>query len=488
MTTKLVLGGPGSGKTERVLRVVEEALERGTPPDRIAVVSFTRRAAYEARDRAVDRFGFDPEDAPYFRTLHSLAFRSLGLTRDAVVGRIDWEALEELLGARFTGRTGAEDGMAVGVPLGDRMVAIEGYARARCISLEEAWREHDEAVGWWALQRFDATYRRYKEDLGRWDFSDMIEAFPVHCDPVPVDLAILDEAQDLTTAQWRMARHAFSRARERWIAGDDDQAIYRWAGADVEHFLSLRVEREVLPTSHRLPVEVFEESRRVISQVERRYAKDFVPKGHRGRVSWVTPETPVDLSEGTWLALARNHAQLADLERAARAQGVVYRTTRGVSVDPEHVRAIRAWEALRRGGRVVGASVNLAQRLRKGSVPVADEEATYALADLGIEDAPIWHEALDKLQAETREYYVVALRGKEKLDAEPRVRISTIHGAKGAEADHVLLRLDVSSRTFRSYQRSPDDEHRVFYVGMTRARKSLTLVESWDRRAYRVPL
>ena len=488
VTTRLVLGGPGAGKTERMMRKVETALERGVPPDRIAYTSFTRRAAYEARDRAAERFGFTQDDAPHFRTLHALAFRALGLSRAAVVGQADWEALGELLRTPFSGRTRPEDGMATGIPIGDRMVTIDGYARARCLTLEEAWREHDESVGWWALRRFDEAYRQYKADLGRWDFADMIEAFPVECDPLPVEVAILDEAQDLTTAQWRMARHAFSRATEKWIAGDDDQAIYPWAGADVERFLSLKVEREVLPTSHRLPVEVFREAGRVISQVERRYEKRFVPRGHRGTVSWVTPETPVDLSQGTWLALARNHAHLEGFERMARTQGVVYRTARGLSVDPEHVRAIRTWEALRRGGRVVGASVNRALGLCKGATPVADEKTTYGLEDLGIEDAPIWHDALDRLPAETREYYVMALRGKERLDDEPRVRISTIHGAKGAEADHVLLKLDVSSRTFRSYQRSPDDEHRVFYVGMTRARKTLTLMECWDRQAYRMPL
>ena len=63
MTTRLVLGGPGSGKTARMIRAVEGALERGVPPDRIAYTSFTRRAAYEARDRAAERFGLSDRNA-----------------------------------------------------------------------------------------------------------------------------------------------------------------------------------------------------------------------------------------------------------------------------------------------------------------------------------------------------------------------------------------------------------------------------------------
>ena len=64
VTTRLVLGGPGAGKTERMMRAVEEALERGVPPDRIAYTSFTRRAAHEARDRAAERFDAGPGGCP----------------------------------------------------------------------------------------------------------------------------------------------------------------------------------------------------------------------------------------------------------------------------------------------------------------------------------------------------------------------------------------------------------------------------------------
>jgi superfamily I DNA/RNA helicase len=62
-------------------------------------------------------------------------------------------------------------------------------------------------------------------------------------------------------------------------------------------------------------------------------------------------------------------------------------------------------------------------------------------------------------------------------DAEPVVSVSTIHGAKGHEADHVVLYNQMSGRTEESYIRNPDQEHRVWYVGATRAKEELTIVE-----------
>ena len=89
--TKIILGPPGTGKTHTLLNRVEEELARGTPPDRIAFLAFTKKAATEARDRAMKKFDLEEQHLPYFRTLHSFAFHQLGLTKAEVMSRDNYK-------------------------------------------------------------------------------------------------------------------------------------------------------------------------------------------------------------------------------------------------------------------------------------------------------------------------------------------------------------------------------------------------------------
>ena len=87
-----------------------------------------------------------------------------------------------------------------------------------------------------------------------------------------------------------------------------------------------------------------------------------------------------------------------------------------------------------------------------------------------------WYAVLLGIPEEAREYYRSVLRRKRSITSAPTVRIDTIHGVKGAEADHVLLLTDQTARTVQGMLREPDHEHRVFYVGCTRAKASVQIV------------
>ena len=88
----IVIGPPGTGKTTTLLNLVDKYLKE-TDPDKIGYFAFTQKAAYEARDRAMDKFNYSEDDLPYFRTLHSLAFRRLGINKDNVMQRRHYEDL-----------------------------------------------------------------------------------------------------------------------------------------------------------------------------------------------------------------------------------------------------------------------------------------------------------------------------------------------------------------------------------------------------------
>jgi DNA helicase-2/ATP-dependent DNA helicase PcrA len=75
-------------------------------------------------------------------------------------------------------------------------------------------------------------------------------------------------------------------------------------------------------------------------------------------------------------------------------------------------------------------------------------------------------------------------RDKEELKKEPRIKLSTIHGAKGGEADHVMLLTDLSRKADEGFIKNRDSERRVFYVGATRAKKSLHIIRSNSSREF----
>ena len=93
----IVLGPPGTGKTTTLLNKVDDYLKQ-TDPDKIGYFAFTQKAAHEARDRAIKKFNLTEDDLPYFRTLHSLAFRKLGLKKDQVMQQRHYKDLGSKLG------------------------------------------------------------------------------------------------------------------------------------------------------------------------------------------------------------------------------------------------------------------------------------------------------------------------------------------------------------------------------------------------------
>ena len=99
-----------------------------------------------------------------------------------------------------------------------------------------------------------------------------------------------------------------------------------------------------------------------------------------------------------------------------------------------------------------------------------------------------WHQALEKINLQDRAYLMRLELGDEDITKKPRIKISTIHAAKGGECDNVLLTTDMNIKTYTAYQKDSDDEKRVFYVGATRAKEELHVLLPQTTMHFRLAL
>jgi superfamily I DNA/RNA helicase len=158
------------------------------------------------------------------------------------------------------------------------------------------------------------------------------------------------------------------------------------------------------------------------------------------------------------------------------------------------------WERLRRGGEVtVDEAEKVYDEMSSGvgytrghkKLPAwQDRDQLVTMQDLkeagGLLADDLWRKALNRrMKPEEESYMVKVLQGGQKLTERPKIRISTMHGAKGAQADHVVILLDIAWRTLDEAKYLPDDEARTWYVAVTRAKQKLTIVRARNyQRSY----
>lgn len=503
MTPEIVLGPPGTGKTTTLIGIVEEELANGTHPSRIGYLSFTRRAATEAMERALSKFtGMKRTDFQYFRTLHSLCFRTMGLSSSEILEGRRLEEFGNVVGYKITGRFSLEDGTVFGFEKGDRLLFMENLARVRGVPLRQVYDEDDDELSFWEVERFASALAAYKADLGVIDFTDMLHRFLDSGTTIDLDVLLVDEAQDLSLLQWQVVQKLSQGVRRFVIAGDDDQAIYRWAGADVDMFVQMEGEARVLDQSWRVPRAVQRVADDIVGRIRTRRPKVWRPRDEEGSVQYHPSVDSVELSGPDILVLGRNRYILREFEKSIRALGYLYEFQGARSIRPSVLDAVLTWERLRRGrSGVLGAHARKMYDQMASGTGVArgsktlprigdEEEVTLQIlterGGLLVPHDALWYDALDKLSHVDIAYIRAALRRGEDLLAPPRIRLSTIHGMKGGQAEEVVLLTDMAARTYLEAQRAPDDEARVWYVAVTRARQKLHIVAPRTTRHYKL--
>lgn len=476
----VIYGPPGTGKSTKLLGLMKEHVESGTPVGKIGLVSFTKSAAHELATRA----GIKP--GGNISTMHSYAFRLAGISRDQVVGPAHLADLSKRIGIEVTGRI-SKDGESFSKE-GDFYLALEAYHRATLgTDIVETYDASPRLGTLSKFRLFCESYPIWKKSHGYVDFQDMLDLALIEEAP-DLDVLFVDEAQDLSASQWKLLDHWAKTIPTIYVAGDDDQAIYEWSGAHVHGMFEFEekhnAHRHVLSQSYRVPVAVFNHANKLLGIVKKRVPKEYKPTANTGTINrrMSLTASDLDLSEQTFI-LYRTHSARKKTEETIRRLGVPYwggSSPLGREGAPSRVvRAISVFYKLKDNLAHMNQvmltpteSKLLADHLA-GSVRKALSEGQY---EYFINHA--WWECFSPRDLETFKYLRLMDRfwGGRPDKIVPFIQLMTIHESKGKEADHVVLINEITKRVHDGFITNPDQEVRTMYVASTRSKNKLTII------------
>jgi hypothetical protein len=236
-----------------------------------------------------------------------------------------------------------------------------------------------------------------------------------------------------------------------------------------------------LPQSYRVPQSVQNLADKILDLIpsNRRVLKKWKARDERGVVNYIVDIEDVPLHEGNWLVLARYNDRLSKLMPSLKDRGIYFQYKGRKSYKVSLFRTILNYIRWQKGELLSLSEVKDILECA-GSNLKPTEEKMYDLTDLSFSKDIEW---FDKFQVDYEEclYIREMLSMGEKLSKDARVRLSTIHAAKGGEADNVLLILDNTKTIRESSQKSidkADEEHRVWYVGVTRTKQNLYIMSA----------
>ena len=498
-----IFGPPGTGKTTRLISIVQEEIANGTPPDKIAFVSFSRKAAEEARTRAAEKLGMSAEQMVWFRTLHSLAFQWLGMNGRDVLKGIDYNQLGKLLGLEFSANSSvnmSEGTLFTAGKGGDAYLGLIQMARVRGVSLEQQFSDtNDRKLNFQQAKIVEKALNDYKRTMKKRDFVDMIQDFITQDQGPNLDVLIVDEAQDLVPMQCEMVKKVLvPRSKKVFYAGDDDQCIYSWMGVDVKDFLNASTNKIILNKSYRIPLSVHNIAEDLVKRLSTRQTKDWQPTSREGSVVWHYDIMDVDLRTGEWLILARTNYIANKIAALIKDNGYLFwKEGSGWSISPNVLNGIEVWNKICKNHELSISEWKSFSKITQPHVftkhgkkvlTSIDPEKLYSIEHmaecLNVSAETHWNQVVNVSDRELTYINSVRKSGEKIWNGSPRIKISTIHKAKGGEADNVLLMLESSRACANSADQ--DSEVRTFYVGATRARKELHIVESKTENGFKL--
>ena len=526
MADKIVkyIGPPGTGKTHTLLQQIAIDADRYGPKN-VGAVSLTRAALHEIRLRISKELSIHHDDIPHIQTMHSHCFRLLQLSRDKVADTPKWiREFNQWEGGVWKVTEGAG-----GTDLDDVLIAgtetfgIDTTTLNNDIlrGLANLWRQQLIPMDRWhtRVAEWFGAWKRFMRETDLIDYTGMMEAVLHHGWTLPIKVLHIDEGQDLSPLAHALA-HQFGEVCHTvsWY-GDANQAVYRFCGASPESFMDLpHTEKVILDQSYRCSPGIVNYANSVISKCRRWEQAEYRPCMDYGEGARYFMDEP-DLSlPGTHMILNRAKYQVEPWIAWLIANGIPYynpyrKDAAGWNpCDTQIFKALRTHKALVRGDDVPLKDFLImlkhtqakncfnARGAKKDADAIARQAVAQQRLTLSIIDmdkmgfTPAFMEGQGVIGGglkSAQDFFLIKesnssallkqMIARGTLDDEPRVVVGTQHSIKGGSADYVWVDPAWPGRVRQNVigkagTQDYDDEVRLAYVAITRARRGVGIV------------
>ena len=521
-----ILAGAGTGKTRTITYRIANLVDQGfVSPQRVLAVTFTARAAGEMRDR-LRTMGVAGVQA---QTFHAAARRQLKYFWPQVAGDLPWQLLDNKfpLVARAVRSVGLDNSKDM---IRDVLAEIE-WAKSALVSAEdyESVIANTDRSAPADPAKVAEAFRRYEQakatpDMMHLDFDDLLMHIAGAIENVPAIAEtfreqyrtfVVDEYQDVTPLQQRVLNAWLGERDDLTVVGDANQTIYSFNGASPDYLLNfsrtypdgtvVKLQRD-----YRSTPQVTDLANRVIGKATGRAAGTRLelqgmrePGPEPTFKAYESEEIEAQEVAGQVLTLLdqgvpaseiailyRINAQSEQFEQALADAGVVYQVRGGEGFfrRPEILEAIRVLIAATRRedlpddpvaiARAAFVELGLSATEPQGAQARERWQSLNALVGLIekiVESTPgiDLNGVLGELRRRSTDKQAPAMEG---------VTLATVHAAKGLEWDAVFLvglteKLMPINHAIKAGDEQVEEERRLFYVGITRAREHLAL--SW---------
>lgn len=533
----VTLGPPGCGKTTQLAASAQKARLRYQDARALIIGSLTNAAAKEIASRDT---GVHPAQVG---TLHALCYRQLNHPELTEKHLADWNKThapkyrQTISDKRYdrTPENAQPEESYNGNPGDALMQRLDLYRHG----MHEFYTYKKE------IQQFAEKWQEWKEENMLVDFTDLIErGLQWEFDdaaPFGAKLGIFDECQDFSKLEWALV-HKWSKAMQFvLVAGDDDQCLYAWRGADPNSLIDMDpapIEVRVLPQSYRLPHKIHTYCEDWIHRLSHRMDKPYAPRDAEGLVKYtnggIHQITPIlheceraYRDKKTLMILTACGYQIDRIILKLRAHGIPFSNTwriangrwnplakrgRGQISAMDRVKAYTAaqdvftWTPtqLKFWTHLIEAKSGLLVRGAKQKIKdMPNHGAPMSYSDLlpfftkGVlseainGEIPYLFNHMSGNTLKGLKYVRECLNAEEiykdkRNEQPPLITVGTIHSVKGGEADRVIICPDLSPAAWDEWDiEGPgrDGILRQFYVGMSRAKEELILATPESRRA-----